>query len=401
MNTQNNIRRPKKKGGAPAWAVALTVVAVMILAVIVGAWLFMEYYRPSVDTDTPFDVETVEQPDSETSDPSDEAHEDTEKTEQIIRDTENVNFLVMGRDKDAWNTDVMMIVNFNYREGSVAILQMPRDTYVEFGSSYGRLNTFMKIKRQAAYKNDPSMSQTELLKAGVRSVADELEKSLCIQIDGYAIVNLEGFRNVIDILGGVYIDVPYDMHYDDPDQDLYIHINKGPQTLNGAKAEQFVRFRSDYIQGDIGRVDAQKIFLTALFKQIKDNLTISTIPKLAEQALKYITTDLTVDEIVFYAKELVSVDLGNISMMTLPGEGARAASGASYYIMNRADTLSAINQYFNVYNKDITDDMFDRECAFTAENYTVFKNIYFAEGSGVAVDSADDIDNGEIDIPRY
>ena len=408
MNTPNNIRHPKKKGGAPVLAVVITVVSVLVLAVIVGVWLFMEYYRPSVDTDSPFDtvdspfgVETVDHVESKGPDGAEDTADDSETVEKVVRDTENVNFLIMGRDKDAWNTDVMMIVNFNYREGSMAVLQIPRDTYVEFGSSYGRLNTFMKIKRQAAYNADPTLSQTELTKAGVKGVADELEKSLCIQIDGYAIINLEGFRNVIDIIGGVYMDVPYDMHYEDPDQDLYIHIKKGPQTLNGAKSEQFVRFRSDYIQGDIGRVNAQKIFLTALFKQLQQSLTISTIPKLAEQAMRYVTTDLTVDEIVFYAKELMSVELGSISMMTLPGEGARSASGASYYVMNRADTLSAINGYFNVYNRDITDEMFDRDYAFTAENYPAFEKVYFAEGSGVAVDSADDIDNGEINIPRY
>ena len=316
MNTPNNIRHPKKKGGAPVLAVVITVVSVLVLAVIVGVWLFMEYYRPSVDTDSPFDtvdspfgVETVDHVESKGPDGAEDTADDSETVEKVVRDTENVNFLIMGRDKDAWNTDVMMIVNFNYREGSMAVLQIPRDTYVEFGSSYGRLNTFMKIKRQAAYNADPTLSQTELTKAGVKGVADELEKSLCIQIDGYAIINLEGFRNVIDIIGGVYMDVPYDMHYEDPDQDLYIHIKKGPQTLNGAKSEQFVRFRSDYIQGDIGRVNAQKIFLTALFKQLQQSLTISTIPKLAEQAMRYVTTDLTVDEIVFYAKELMSVEL--------------------------------------------------------------------------------------------
>ena len=405
MNSQNNIRRPKKRSATPVWVILLTVAAVLILSVIAGAWLFVEYYRPAVDTDTPFDnppfaVDTVEHDPAVTEDPGNTPDE-TDKQDAVVRDKEKVNFLIMGRDKDAWNTDVMMLVNFNYREGTVAVLQMPRDTYVEFGSSHGRLNTFMKIKRQAAYKADPSSSQSELLKAGVKGVADELEKSLCIQIDGYAIINLEGFRNVIDIIGGVYMDVPYDMHYDDPDQDLYIHINAGPQILNGAKSEQFVRFRSDYVQGDIGRVNAQKIFLTALFKQLQKNLTISTVPKLAEQAIKYVTTDLTVDEIVFYAKELLSVDLGNISMMTLPGEGARATSGASYYIINRADTLSAINSYFNVYNKDITDEMFDRNFSFTARNYANFDEIYFKEGSGVKVDSADDIDSGEINIPRY
>ncbi len=401
MNTQYNKRVPNKKRNTPGWVVALTLTALLVIAAVVSVWSFLELYRPAVDTGTPFDTDNPLF-DVETVDPNNMAGPNSPNNgDKYIRDSESVNFLLMGRDKVAWNTDVIMIVNFNYRDGSLAVLQIPRDTYVEFEDMYGKINTLMKIKRMNAYNENSKATQSELLKAGAEGIVSELEKSLCIQIDGYAVVNLEGFRNVIDIIGGVYIDVPYPMHYDDPDQDLYIHINAGPQVLSGEKSEQFVRFRSDYIQGDIGRVDAQKIFLTALFKQLQSNLTISTVPKLAEQMLKHVATDLSLDEIIFYAKELLSVDLANVSMMTLPGSDARSAGGGSYYVMRRADALCVINGYFNVYSKDITDEMFDKEYSFTAQNYSVFRNIYFSESVGAVVDTADKIDGGELDIPRY
>ncbi len=393
MSTQYNKRTPDKRRRTPLWAIALTLTALLVVAAVVSVWSFLELYRPSVDTGTPFDTDDYLSGE-ETADPQNDP-------DKYIRDSESINFLVMGRDKVAWNTDVMMIVNFNYRDGSIALLQIPRDTYVEFEDMYGKINTLMKIKRAAAYSENPRASQSELLKSGVEGVTEELEKSLCIQIDGFAVVNLEGFRNVIDIIGGVSVDVPYPMHYDDPDQDLYIHIDAGAQVLDGEKSEQFVRFRSDYIQGDIGRVDAQKIFLTALFKQLQTNLTIGTIPKIAEQMIKHVTTDLSLDEIVFYAKELLSVDLTNVSMMTLPGMDARSSGGGSYYVMRRADALLVMNEYFNVYNKEITDEMFDKEHSFTADDYSVFRNIYYSESVGAVVDTADKIDGGELDIPRY
>lgn len=385
-------RHPKKKRSPILWIV-LGVIAAVLLAAVVGAATFLRVYRPAVDTDEPpFDVNVVTGDDmGDDTAPSDDA---------FLRDTESVNFLIAGRDKDAWNTDVMMLVNFNMREGSISVLQIPRDTYIEIDGVRGRLNTMMKLKRQEAYNNDFSLSSDELLRAGMQGTVESLEKSLCVQIDGYAIVNLEGFRNIIDVIGGVYMDVPFDMDYEDPIQDLYIHLSAGPQTLNGEQAEMFVRFRADYVQGDIGRVNAQKIFLTALFKQLKNNLTVTTVPALVEQLFKYVTTDLPLADIIIYAKELLGVDMSNISMMTLPGSDARSSSsGAWYYVMHRADTLMLINEYFNVYDKPVTDEMFDPTHAFCDEDYSVFADIYFAEPTDVKVENADDIDSSGITIP--
>ncbi len=399
MNPQMNKRHPKKRR-IPVWKIVLAVITVMIFLTIAGVATFLKVYRPSVDTDVPpFMVDTVE-PDSTMSDTSSaDASKDPHPGSVYVRDTEIVNFLVMGRDKDAWNTDVMMIVNFNMREGSLSVLQIPRDTYTEIDGMHGRLNTMMKIKRNAAYSENKRLSQTELIKAGMQKTVKALEKSLCIQIDGYAIVNLEGFRNIINVIGGVYMDVPYDMDYDDPDQDLYIHLKKGPQVLDGSEAEMFVRFRSGFVQGDIGRVNSQKIFLTALFKQLQTNLTLTTVPQLAEQVIKYVTTDVPLADIIIYAKELLGVDMAKVSMMTLPGKDARATSGAWYYVMHREDTLTVINDYFNVYDLPVTDEMFDPTHAFTDEDYSVFADIYFAEPSGAVIETADKIDEEGIYIP--
>ncbi len=396
-----NKRRPRKGRVAVGKIVLIAVSAVIFLS-IAGVATFLEVYRPSVDTDVPpFMVDTVEPDSTGQSDDGTNDTEDVPPENVYLRDTEIVNFLVMGRDKEAWNTDVMMIVNFNMRESNLSVLQIPRDTYTELDGMHGRINTMMKIKRNAAYSENPKLNQIELLKAGMQKTAEALEKSLCIQIDGYAIVNLEGFRNIIDVIGGVYMDVPYEMHYEDPDQDLYIHLNKGPQTLWGKEAEMFVRYRSGFVQGDIGRMNSQKIFLTALFKQLTSSLSISTVPQLAEQAIKHVTTDVALADIIIYAKELLSVDMENVSMMTLPGQDCRATSGAWYYIMHRADTLDVINRYFNVYNLPITEEMFDSSNAFTDEDFPAFAKIYFAEASGAVVETADKIDEDGINIPTY
>ena len=388
--------------------IVLAVVIILILALICGTAAFLKLYKPAVDTDVPFDTETeppsevTTTPDSDI--PPEVTTEPSTPSGSFTRDTESVNFLVVGRDAAAWNTDVIMLVNFNMKKGSLSVMQIPRDTYIEIDRVRGRINTTMVTMRGAAYSKNPSLSQEELLKAGMSGMCELLEKTLCIRIDGYAHVDLAGFRGIIDAIGGVSMDVPYDMDYDDPDQDLYIHLKAGQQVLDGKKAEMFVRFRSGYVQADIGRIDAQKMFLTALFKQLKSSMTVSTIPKLAEQIFKYVTTDVPLADIIIYAKELLGVDMGNISMMTLHGAALQTESGAWYYCMNRAATLDMINTYFNVYDTPITDAMFDKTQAFTDEDLPSFNRIYNADPDDVAVEvkpdvkTGDEIDDNGLDI---
>ena len=408
MKKNNNLqkRRPAKRG-IPAWKFVLAGLVILLLVLIAVGASCLKLYKPSVDTGVPFDTHNKPSDDTtyNTGDVTDAPiTAPTQPSGSFTRDTDSVNFLVVGRDAASWNTDVIMIVNFNMSKGSLSVMQLPRDTYIEIDNVRGRINTVMKSMRSAAYAKNPGLSQVELLKAGMAGMCELLEKTLCIQIDGYAHVDLAGFRDIVNTIGGVYMDVPYDMNYDDPDQDLYIHLKAGPQTLTGEQAEWFVRYRDGYVQADIGRIDAQKLFLTALFKQLKSSLTISTAPKLAENIFNYVTTDVPLADIIIYAKELLGVDMDNISMMTLHGSALQTETGAWYYAMNRAATLDMINTYFNVYDTPIDDDIFDSTMAFTDEDSAVFNRVYLAAPDDVAVEvkpdiqTGEEIDNGELSI---
>ncbi len=200
MSEKNVKRHPRK--GASALMVALiafVVVLALILALIAGVWLYFKNYKPSLDTDTPpFDVNVTPDPDDTSPD------DGTDNEDEYIRDTSVVNFLVAGRDKAAWNTDVMMLVSFNMRDYTLNVLQIPRDTYIEVdGVTRGRINTVVKLMRSKAYNEDSTLTQEEMLKAGMQGTVEILEKNMCTQTDGYEIVNLEGFRDVITAIGGV------------------------------------------------------------------------------------------------------------------------------------------------------------------------------------------------------
>jgi len=222
-------------------------------------------------------------------------------------------------------------------------------------------------------------------------------------IDYYVLVNLEGFRNIIDLIGGVKMDVPYDMEYDDPDQDLYINIKKGYQVLNGEKSEQFIRFRSGYIQGDIGRIDAQKLFMAALIAQLKEEFTADKLLGMAGEALKNVETSMSIPDITYFVKEFYLVDTMNINFINFPGSDVYAT--ASYYIMNRTDTLTLFNRYFNVFTTDIPNERFDPLLIFDQQKTPSIHDIYSSEPvedilSEYVTNSQSVFDNG-LYIPIY
>ena len=191
------------------------------------------------------------------------------------------------------------------------------------------------------------------------------------------------------------MDVPDDMYYSDPGQDLLINLKKGYQLLDGAKSEQFVRFRYGYAEGDVGRVNAQKLFLAALLKQAKQSINISSISKIAGIALDNITTDIKLADSVYFAKNLLTVDLSKVSMMTMPGRSAN--NGLSYYVMYRNAALETVNKYLNVYNIDITNTNFDKNTVFCSPEQDNIYNVYYTKFSAGNIITAD---NPDIDLGR-
>ncbi len=351
-----------------------TKVITVVLSAILSALIFMALclgvylitYKPDVEIkpdgskDNPAVAGTVNPP-------------DIDVDSSVGRKKDYYTFLVLGHDNVGYNTDVIMLASFDVKNGEISIMQIPRDTYIEIQEHPLKVNSLYNNLRISAYNE----GKADVEKEALEDTVAVLEANMAITIDYYAIVNLQGFMNIVDIIGGVPIDVPFEMKYYDPDQDLNIDIKPGYQILNGEKAQEFIRFRADFVQGDLGRIDAQKIFLTALLKQVKDNLSVSTVVGMINELYSNVRTTLKVEDLTYFAKAFFTIDDASINFISFPGMDV--TSGRSYYIMKRADTLSLINRYFNVKTKPITDQQFDAYEIFCSKSEVVRK-IYFTPG---------------------
>lgn len=241
-----------------------------------------------------------------------------------------LNVMLLGLD-DGPRTDTMIFAQYNFDTKQVNMLQIPRDT---------RIVTHRpdkKINASYAYGKEQEVFQ---------SIKNLLE----IDVNKYIVINLDGFRRIVDEIGGVEVDVPINMHYDDPYQNLHIRLNRGKQVLNGEKAEMFVRFRKNnngtgYPDGDLGRIRAQQQFISAAIDQVLKIRNIVRTPKLISIVVSNIRTNFEWYEIVRYAGEVFSLDKDAINMMSLPGE-ARYVNGISYFMHNEAQTQELIAEHF-------------------------------------------------------
>ncbi len=226
-------------------------------------------------------------------------------------------------------------------------------------------------------------------KFGIRYLSDLIKFNFGIPIDYYAKVDLKGFRNIVDAIGGVEINVPQRMYYVDPDQDLVIDLYPGPQTLDGKKAEQFVRFRSGYVTADLGRIDAQKMFMKAFLDKLFSPSTITKLPDIISEISKHLTTSVTLDDMVVYASSMVNMDFSNaITMQTLPGTDTYYKN-ISYFSADKEAVIKLVNSSFNVYDRDLLEDAFllTELVDYTASSNSNKNNMIFK--------NEDDDENGE------
>lgn len=385
-------RRRRRNTVLISIAAFVAVLAVVVLVL----WKVVDDYTPDQDPGPSPDETTA--PVSETVD--DNGTPPVPAASSIERKPGYYTMLAVGHDQVAVNTDVIMLASYDVTNEKISVLQIPRDTYFELYGKAHKINSLFALERDTTVKDADAR-----IRSGMEGMADELERGLGIPIDFWAMVDLDQFGDLVDAVGGVPIDLPCDMDYEDPEQDLYIHLKKGQQILNGDTAEQYIRFRkgnNGYAQGDIGRVDAMKVFMSALFRQVKNNLSISTVPKLAETAINMVDTDMKVLDCVYFGKNFMkSVDMSNVNFVTLPGEAVN--SGTSYYVMNKAGMLELMNEYFNPYKVDITEAMLDPTGMFGKNAEESISAVYAAPASetlGSSVHSAGDINDNGLDIAR-
>jgi len=249
------------------------------------------------------------------------------------------NVLVVGTDEEGSRTDTIMIARMDVKSHSVALLSIPRDTLITGNYSVPKINSVYA----AAGRGEQ----------GIQALKNKLAQLLGFEVDGYAIVNLDAFIELVDLVEGVEFDVPMNMDYDDPTQNLHIHLKAGLQHLNGEQAMGLVRFRKGYASQDIMRTQVQQQFLRELAKKCLSVVNLSKIDDMAQIFLENVATDMTLGNLVYFGQELLKCDFDNMYTHTLQGE-AVMVNDASCYALYLYKTLSVVNDYFNPYDVQIT-----------------------------------------------
>ena len=303
--------------------------------------------QPAIETPAP-PVETivpVSDP-AETAVPSETPAPTPEPTEQPVktgRKESCYTFVVLAYDQSYANTDTILVGRLDTEEATLDVVSIPRDTLVNVSWGVKKVNTILPLEQNDADR-----------------FMEHLGNLIGFTPDCYAVVNIRAVEKLVDCIGGVYYNVPRDMDYDDPTQDLHIHIQKGYQLLNGSNAVKVMRFRvgnddSGYANGDLGRIATQQNFLMAAAEQF---LKLGNIPNLndAIQILQdSVATNLTANNIAFFAREFLKLDRENIRFHTLPGRGV-FIRGGSYLEVVLDEWIEIVDDYLNPFYQTITAD---------------------------------------------
>lgn len=341
-----------KKKSLPGWKRVLLIVA-LCLVILAGslAGLYMTMVKPPDITTPPQIQEELKQEEEETFTPPTviqiETKVDEETGEEITVETEVpashkegfYNLLLCGTDDDGMRTDTIIIGRINTQDHTVALLSVPRDTLISGNYSVPKINSVFGANGAG--------------EKGMEALASRLAQLLGFEVDGYVLINLDAFVELVDLVGGVEFDVPMDMDYEDASQDLYIHLKKGVQLLDGQQSMQVVRFRKGYATQDIQRTKTQQQFLQALANKCLSELNLGNIGEIAQIFMDNVTTNLSLGNIAYFGQELLKCDFDNMFSYTLEGE-AVMVNGASCYAIYQNKTLEIVNEYFNPYETAIT-----------------------------------------------
>ncbi len=256
-----------------------------------------------------------------------------------------MNVAVFGVDKDGTRTDVVFVAHYDSAQESISLVSLPRDTRVSLcdevvanlnaaGRNYSQVT---KLNAVHAYSGQEMGCQNAVL---------QIEDLLGIKIDHYVKVDLEAFRQIVDAIGGVEVDVPQDMYWDMSDTgDPIINLKKGVQVLDGDKAEQLVRFRR-YVDGDVGRIQVQQLFLMALAQKVLSTESIvKNLPDYVSVLYKYVETDISLSDALKYVNYIKKIDLSKMTMETLPGVG-QYVGNVSYFIHDAEATKEMVDRVF-------------------------------------------------------
>ena len=259
--------------------------------------------------------------------------------------------LLLGRDTGGGgNCDTMMLVSYDVTNQKMTVMSIPRDTMVNVPWDVKKINSVYNY-----YGGGDK---------GIAKLDNEISDLIGFVPDYSVIVEWEAVGKLVDAIGGVTYDVPRDMDYEDPYQDLSIHIKKGTQTLTGEQAMGVVRFRdgkNGYNNGDLGRIETQQGFMKAVIQQLLQIKNVTKIQKFAQIFQENVTTDLSVQNLFWFGKSAImgGLTMDNVTFVTMPNETTTCWSRTyhnyqSYVVPDAEALMNLVNTSLSPYKEQVT-----------------------------------------------
>mgnify|MGYP001624149040 FL=1 len=315
-------RRSRLTRGQKGLIAAAAVLAVALAGVLAWQSLFV---RPDLNAG-----KTEPQETEEPTDPVEEIDwgEGTRPRSDGERKSQDYyTVLILGRDTGGGgNTDTMLLASYDVTNQKATVMSIPRDTMV---------NVSWDIKKINSVYNTYGGGDR-----GIQALYKEISQLVGFEPDYQVIIEWEAVGEIVDAMGGVWFDVPRNMNYDDPLQNLHIHQEKGYRLLTGEDAMEVLRYRHDnrkngvtlgYPEGDVGRIKTQQAFLKAMVEQLLKVENVLKVRQFIQVFQDNVETNLTFQNILWFAQAafLGGLKAENVEFVTMPGNSSAYAYSAS------------------------------------------------------------------------
>ena len=253
--------------------------------------------------------------------------------------------ILAGLDETSGNTDTIVLARLDASAHRMDFVSIPRDTYVNLPWDVRKINCVYTASKNVG-------------ESGLEGLRDAVCALCGFRPDCCAVVGISTVREAIDLMGGVYFDVPFDMDYEDAAQDLRIHIPAGYQCLNGEQCVQLCRYRKNYVNGDLDRIAVQHDFLRAAAKQFISLGSIPELPGVVQLAARSIDSDMSAANIAFFLRCAIQCKPENIRFATVPNVPAEAG-GLCYTFIEKDEWLALLNEAINPFDAPIREENLD------------------------------------------
>ncbi|MDD5686210.1 MAG: LCP family protein [Elusimicrobia bacterium] len=261
-----------------------------------------------------------------------------------------VNGIIIGTDSVDFSkhSDVIIFLSYNPKTRFLDIISIPRDTKISIeGIAIRKINQIYANKWKSTKDHNIASN----------SVKDEVQKILGIDIPYYAQIDYDGFRNFIDVLGGVKVKINQPMNYDDNWGNLHIHFSTGVYLLTGQKALEYIRYRTGD-RADLDRVIRQQGFIREVVNKIKEPKVIIGFPKIVKIIYENIHTNISIWDMLAIVYELKDFKLSNIRVQSLAGAPTKSGvwipdaiaieKSVNLVMTNKIDNMERFPTYSNI-----------------------------------------------------